>query len=81
MCTSRCASGVNMWGRSGKLEPVVQGEPVKAPTGQSAHPNPSGALVCCGQPMEPRLAQARDRYGQTMFVAVWRCPRCGRMSY
>jgi rubrerythrin len=31
--------------------------------------------------MEPRLAQARDRYGQTMFVAVWRCPQCGRMSY
>jgi len=74
-------AGESMWDRFRKVGTTLQGESVKAPTGPSAHPNPSGALVCCGQPMEPRLAQARDRYGQTMFVAVWRCPRCGRMSY
>jgi hypothetical protein len=30
--------------------------------------------------MAPRLDHARDRYGQTMFVAVWRCARCGKVG-
>jgi hypothetical protein len=37
--------------------------------------------VCCAQPMEPRLARAHDRLGQTVFVAVWQCLVCGRMAY
>jgi hypothetical protein len=35
--------------------------------------------VCCGRPMESRLARAHDRSGQTLFVAVWQCPACGRV--
>jgi hypothetical protein len=37
--------------------------------------------VCCGEPMEPRLARARHRLGQTLFVAVWQCRICGRVAY
>ena len=32
---------------------------------------------CCGEPMEPQLARAHDRMGQTVFVAIWRCSKCG----
>ncbi len=34
--------------------------------------------VCCNKPMESRFARAHDRLGQTVFVAVWHCPDCGR---
>ena len=39
---------------------------------------PAGAASCCGAPMEQRLARARDRYGQVLFVTVRHCLRCGR---
>jgi hypothetical protein len=35
--------------------------------------------ICCGQPLELRLARIRDRQGDMIFVAVCRCPRCGRV--
>jgi hypothetical protein len=69
-----------MWGRSEKASGVNKGGPKPAPARVAAHPDPSEALVCCGRPMEPRLTRARDRYGQTLFVAVWQCVRCGRSS-
>ncbi len=37
--------------------------------------------ICCGRPMESCLARAHDRLGHTVFVAVWQCPRCGRVAY
>ena len=37
--------------------------------------------ACCGHPMEPRLARAHDRLGQTLFVTVWQCPVCGRVAH
>jgi hypothetical protein len=36
--------------------------------------------VCCAQPMNPRLAHARDGLGQELFVAVWQCQVCGRIA-
>ena len=36
--------------------------------------------ACCGRPTVPRLARAHDRLGQTLFVTVWQCPVCGRVS-
>ncbi len=39
-----------------------------------------GAPVCCGQPMEVRLARAHDRWGQTVFVTVWQCTICARVT-
>ncbi len=35
--------------------------------------------LCCGRRMEHRLAQARDREGQVVFVSVCVCPRCRRL--
>jgi hypothetical protein len=37
--------------------------------------------VCCGRPMESRLARAHDRLGQTLFVAVWHCSVCERVVF
>jgi hypothetical protein len=70
-----------MWGKPQKASRNSPREPALVSVADKAHPEPQTQLLCCGQPMEPRLAQARDRSGQTMFVAVWRCPRCGRISY
>jgi hypothetical protein len=36
--------------------------------------------VCCDRPMEQRFVHARDPFGETMFVAVWRCVICGRLA-
>jgi len=36
--------------------------------------------VCCGRPIEPRLAEIRNVSGSALFVSVWRCPTCGRVS-
>jgi hypothetical protein len=43
--------------------------------------DPNVPMTCCGRPMESRLAHARDRSGQTLFVAVWRCPVCERVTF
>jgi len=81
MCTSRCASEAHVWGRTNKVSGAIQGGPKPATTGDKVHPDSARLLACCGQPMEPRLAHALDRYGQAVFVAVWRCPACGRITY
>ena len=36
--------------------------------------------TCCGRLVEPRLAEARDRSGQTFFAAVWRCPATVKLA-
>lgn len=64
-----------MWERL-QLPPDSPRTPIEAPAQLLAEP--AGNRICCGEPMEPRLVQARDRDGQTTFVAVWRCSRCGR---
>jgi serine/threonine protein kinase len=46
----------------------------------TVHPNSDGPPACCGKPMTPRLSQARDRLGQIVFVAVWRCSTGDRVS-
>ena len=33
--------------------------------------------VCCGHAIEPYVAEMRDPSGPSLFVSVWRCPRCG----
>jgi hypothetical protein len=46
------------------------------PLGTASGDNP----VCCGRRMQPRLCRAYDRLGHLVFVAVWECSRCGRLS-
>ena len=37
--------------------------------------------LCCGNVIMPGLAEIRDRFGQSLFAAVWQCPTCGRVTY
>lgn len=41
---------------------------------------PGSPPICCGKPMEPRLARARDRSGEMLFVAVQQCSVCGGIT-
>ena len=38
-------------------------------------------MTCCGKPMTPQFRHARDHDGQMLFVAVWRCPVCARVTF
>ncbi len=77
------------WVRHDKVEVIVREEAMETPAlVQSQSPfNPfptreqeqEASPRCCGQAMEPRLTRMRDREGEVSFVAVWRCPRCGRV--
>ncbi len=42
--------------------------------------DPRATRVCCGQAVEPYLAEIRDPSATTYFVSVWRCPYCGRAT-
>jgi hypothetical protein len=42
--------------------------------------DPRVARVCCGRTIEPYLAEIRDYSGPSLFVSVWRCPHCGRVT-
>jgi hypothetical protein len=44
-------------------------------------PDDHGSPACCGKPMAPQFRHARDPDGQMLFVAVWRCSECGRITF
>jgi hypothetical protein len=37
--------------------------------------------VCCGKTIEPRLAEIRDDSGSLLFVTVWHCPSCRKVTH
>ncbi len=37
--------------------------------------------VCCGHPIAPRLAEIGRPGERTLFVAVWQCPKCNRVTF
>ena len=39
------------------------------------------ARLCCASPLEPQLARVQDTNGETEYLTVWRCRRCGRVTY
>ena len=60
------------------------GAPNPAPATELAQPRKCDApntkeTICCGVPMVPELARARDANGQEFFIAVWCCERCGKL--
>ena len=57
------------------------GEAQFVATKQIASPSEPPLPACCGVAMEPELAQARDREGRMLFVAIWCCSRCQRILY
>jgi len=42
--------------------------------------DPEPAPVCCDSAMEPRMAKARNKSGQSLFVTVWCCLQCGKTA-
>ncbi len=36
--------------------------------------------VCCGNRIAPRLAEMRRPGKRTLFVTVWQCPICNRIT-
>ena len=69
---------MSMWGQGKQNAEVVQGGPRAGRSRPKAHLDPNTTPVCCNQPMEPELAEARDRSGNTFYATIWRCPRCRR---
>jgi hypothetical protein len=43
--------------------------------------DPRALRVCCGSSVAPRLAEIRQPGEPTLFVTVWRCPKCHRVTY
>lgn len=65
---------------------IEHGTPIPPPATAPAQPRTGDALgakdtICCGVPMVPELARARDHSGQEFFIAVWCCERCGKLIY
>jgi hypothetical protein len=77
----RRRTDLNMW--ETKLKPAETGQGGTKPilSASEIHPDSDESVVCCGKPMAPQFRHARDRDGQMMFVAVWRCSCCGRITF
>lgn len=69
-----------MWSRTQIVSPAEQGGPGIG-TGPMARSARGDTPACCGQAMEPELAEARTHSGQKLFITVWRCPRCRRVLH
>jgi hypothetical protein len=70
-----------MWAKATNSSEVDASGAAKVISRPAARRDRDTPPVCCGKPMEPRLARAHDRLGQTLFVAVRQCPACGRVTY
>ncbi len=53
--------------------------------GRGAEPqvdlDPRLLRVCCGHVIAPRLAEIRRSGERTLFVTVWQCPNCNRVTF
>lgn len=72
-----------MWGRASKqkLSRSRQDNLTRDAPSNKGRVDAGVALVCCGEAVEPRLAEIQDRFLQTLFTAMWHCPYCGRVTY
>ncbi len=54
-------------------------------TGRGVEPqaelDPKLLRVCCGHPIAPRLAEIRRPGERILFVTVWQCPHCNRVTF
>lgn len=63
---------------------LLGGEPIRQTPEVRPYLKEDGLLrTCCGSVIFPRLAQIRDTsgYGDTVFVTVWRCATCRRVTF
>ncbi len=54
-------------------------------TGRAVEPqadlDPRLLRVCCGNRIAPRLAEIRRLGERVLFVTVWQCPHCNRVTF
>ncbi len=59
--------------------------PAAQEAGHGAEPqvdlDPRLLRVCCGHPIAPRLAEIRQPGERILFVTVWHCPNCNRVTF
>jgi hypothetical protein len=77
----RSSSELDMWGTKQKPTETGQGGAKPILPATPIPPDSDKSLACCGKPMAPQFRHARDRDGQMLFVAVWRCSGCGRITF
>ena len=70
-----------MWGTKAKLTGTCERVTEVTLAASAGEAEPEGSTTCCGKPMTPRFGQVRDRQGQVVFVATWRCSTCGRVTF
>jgi hypothetical protein len=46
-----------------------------------ANLDPRALRVCCGISIAPRMVELRRPGEPTLFVTVWQCPKCKRVTY
>ena len=44
------------------------------------HADPKSTKTCCGATLEPFLASAQNKSGNTVYVTAYECPRCKKIS-
>ena len=67
-----------MEAKTSKEEPLELASPETLQ--EKFSPDPRATRICCGHAVEPHLAEVRDSRGSKLFVSVWRCPRCARVT-
>jgi hypothetical protein len=72
---------LNIWGTKPKPTKTGQSGTMPIPSAPEIHPDSDQSQVCCGKPISPHFKHARDGDGQMLFVAVWRYPGCGRITF
>ncbi len=54
-------------------------------TGRAVEPqaelDPRLLRLCCGNWIAPRLAEIRRPGERVLFVTVWQCPKCNRVTF
>ncbi len=63
-----------------ELSRAAQASVAQDAAGDKVRLDPDVTRTCCGSTIAPQLARRRDPLGDTEFVTIWRCPRCGRLT-
>ena len=71
-----------MWWGKWKRIPGSDGRGLR-PSPMRSEPAPGSGEdhIYCGKRMMPRLVRVRNGFGEGMFVAVWRCAACDRITH
>ena len=63
-----------------ELSRAAQASVPQDAAGDRVRLDPDLTRICCGSTIEPQLARVQDTNGETEYLTVWRCRRCGRLA-